>query len=87
MIYSIELTRNAEKGFAQIMKAQPKIGARIASAIDELATAPKLGIPLKGELKGLFKYRVGSYRIIYQIVHSRLIITIIDIGHRKDVYR
>lgn len=86
-MYQILLTKQAEKSFHFIMKSQPKFGLRIAKALDLLAQEPHRGVALRGELKGLFKYRVGIYRIIYQWKKSKLIITIIDIGHRKDVYR
>lgn len=86
-MYQILLTRQAEKAFAQIMGSQPKMGGRIAQALDFLAREPHLGTPLRGELKGLFKYLVGTYRIIFQIRKKKLIITVIDIGHRRDIYR
>lgn len=87
MIYKIELSKQAEKFFVRLLKSNRKIGLRIAKTIDSLAENPELGIELKGELLGLRKYRVGSYRIIYQIKKSKLLISVIDIGHRKDVYR
>ncbi len=87
MSYRIELTKQAERSFGSIMKSQPEIGLRIAHAIDTIASDPSVGIPLKGTLKGLNKYRVGPYRIIYEFRHSRLLVVIIDIGHRKEIYR
>ncbi len=87
MPYRVELTRQAEKSFGLIMSSQPDIGVRIAHAIDTIAADPGAGVPLKGRLKGLNKYRVGPYRIIYEIRHSRLLVVIIDIGHRKEIYR
>lgn len=86
-MYQIELTRQAEKAFRLLMKAQPKLGKRLAQAIDRLEQNPEIGIPLRKELKGLYKYRVGSYRIIYQFKRKKLLVIIIDIGHRKEIYR
>lgn len=86
-MFQVKLTRQALKSFEQLWKSQPKMASRIANAIDFLSKSPDSGIPLKGVLKGLSKYRVGAYRIIYQVKHSLLLITIIDIGHRKDIYR
>ena len=63
------------------------MAVRVANAIDKLSECPDAGVPLKGELKGLFKYRVGTYRLIYQVKHKKLIVTVIDIGHRREVYR
>jgi mRNA interferase RelE/StbE len=86
-MYTLELTRRAEKAFARLMKAQPHMGHRVARALDNLTDNPELGVPLRGELKGLYKYRVGSYRIVYQVIRSKLVVTVIDIGDRKDIYR
>lgn len=47
----------------------------------------RLGKPLKGVLKGLFRYRWGDYRIIYTIEKAEARISVLYIGHRKDVYR
>lgn len=86
-MYKIQLTKQAEKAFGTLMRSQPQMGARMAQALDRLSRNPKLGIPLRGELKACWKYRVGPYRIIYEIAHARLLIIVIDIGHRKEVYR
>ena len=87
MAYRVKLTKQAERSFALLMKAQPAIGARVARAIDRIVGDPMLGSALKGELKGLMKYRVGPYRIIYEVQQRLLLIVVIDIGHRKEVYR
>lgn len=70
-----------------LAKSQPKMARAVVVALDYLKQNPLSGTPLRAELKGLFKYRVGSYRIIYQILKKILLIDIIDIGHRRDVYR
>ena len=85
-LYHIELTHLAHQAFVTLQKSAPKIAQRVQNIIDELSKNPTLGVPLKGVLKGLYKYRVGSYRIIYQIYHSQLLIIVLDIGHRKEVY-
>lgn len=86
-MYQIKLSRQAEKAFDVLMKSQPVMGRRVAQAIDHLGDHPEAGIPLRAELKGLYKYRVGVYRIIYSIQRKILLVTIIDIGHRKEIYR
>jgi len=43
-------------------------------------------LPLQGDLAGLYKRRVGSYRIVYEIVVERRILVIHAVGHRRDVY-
>ena len=83
-MYQVELTKTAYKHFQKIESRYQKL---IAKAIDELSVHPDLGLCLKGKLKGYCKLRVAHYRILYQRIDSRLYIYIIDIGHRKDIYR
>jgi mRNA interferase RelE/StbE len=45
------------------------------------------GKALHGEKRGLWRYRVGNYRIICEILDDQLVIAAITIGHRKDVYK
>jgi len=60
---------------------------RVASALDDLERNPFQGKPLKGELKGRCSYRIGSYRIIYLVRRSQLLVIVIDIGHRRGIYK
>lgn len=66
---------------------EPALYQRVARALDDLERDPFQGKPLKGDLRGRYSYRVGSYRIIYLIQHHQLLVLIIDIGHRRDIYR
>jgi mRNA interferase RelE/StbE len=84
MRYTVIIAPRAKK---QIDKLPSKIKQKIAAALEELSTSPFLGKELKADLKGLYSYRVGSYRVIYSILRHRLIIQIIKVMHRKDVYR
>ena len=52
-----------------------------------LGEKPFLGKALKAELKGLYSYRIGDYRIIYNIVKYELVVQIIKVMHRREVYR
>ncbi len=60
----------------------------IRRAIEEkLITDPlRFGLPLRRNLKGLMKLRVGDYRIIYSIEKETVTVHVIKIGHRKEVY-
>lgn len=86
-MYQIKLSKKAAKNFEMLAKSQPKMAKAVVIALDDIKQNPGSGTPLRGELKGLFKYRVGSYRIIYRILKTILFIDVIDIGHRRDVYR
>lgn len=52
-----------------------------------LAEDPFAGKALRAELKGLYSYRVGDYRIIYSVIREKLIIQIVKVMHRREVYR
>ena len=53
-----------------------------------LAQDPRgLGKSLTGSFAGLWRYRIGDYRVIYKIAEREILIMIAHIGHRKDVYR
>jgi mRNA interferase RelE/StbE len=84
MKYTILVERYAQK---QILKLAPKVIPVIKKAIAELAGNPRpIGyIKLKGE--EAYRIRVGDYRIIYEIDDDKIIVTVITVGHRKEVYR
>ena len=42
---------------------------------------------LKGPYKGLYRFRVGDYRVICDIQQERVVVLVLDAGHRKDVYK
>ena len=62
-----------------------KIVGRIKNYLSQ--DPDKLGKPLKGVLKGLYRYRIGDYRIIYAVDRGENQISILHIGKRKDIYR
>jgi len=85
--FTVVFSELARSKFDQFIHADRRAGEQIAKAIDRLASNPHLGEFLKGEWKGYRKYRTGDYRIIYRVEHSRLVIYIVTIGDRKNVYR
>ena len=85
--YRIVLSKLAESKFNQIIRADRTHGQQIAKAIDRLASHPEIGRFLTGEWKDYRRYRTGNYRIIYRVEHGRLIVYVMTIAHRKEVYR
>ncbi len=85
--YKIQLSRQAEKAFEKIQHSDTALSQRILAVFDLLQHEPYLGKALSGELKGRFSYRIGVYRIIYAVVKHQLVIYVLDIGHRRGVYR
>ena len=86
-MYRIELTREAESSYRWLYKRDRALFERVDACLEELKKNPYLGKPLKGALKGDYSYRIGVYRIIYAVVQKRLVIYILDIAHRREVYR
>lgn len=89
MPYSIELTPTAEKNLLKLAKKDRSLMLRIDRAILSLAEEPTPSNckQLVGEVANLYRMRIGDYRIIYQIDGCRLVILVVHVGHRKDVYR
>lgn len=46
----------------------------------------QFGKPLKGDRSGIWRYRVGDYRILCQIENQALIVLVVAVGHRKNIY-
>lgn len=65
-----------------------KEAQRIQKKVSEhLAKSPQtLGKLLTGQWGGLYSYRVGDYRVIYELHQQDIVIVIVRVGHRKDVY-
>ena len=85
--YRVELTTHAERILRQFAARERALYERLLRVLDDLADDPFQGKALRGELKGRYSYRVGSYRILYRLAQHRLVVIIIDIGHRRDIYR
>ncbi len=88
MAWIIEIERQALRELRQIA---PKDSARIIAFLERRLAAlddPRSrGEPLAGRLSGFWKYRVGNYRIIASIEDTRVLILIVRIGYRREVYR
>ncbi len=84
MPYSLKIKQSAYK---ELQKLDKKERTRIISAIDKLTENPHLGKALKGELTGLRRIRTGNYRVIYEINEGEVLILVLRIAHRKQVYR
>ncbi len=83
MSFDIVLTAESEEF---IKKCDKAIRSRIIKSLRKLEDEPESGKPLTSILTGLWSLRIGDYRAIYQIKNSELIVVVIRIGHRKNVY-
>ncbi len=70
-----------------IARLDPSVRSLIQKAVESLARNPERGKPLPHDLSGLRSLRTSDYRIIYRIRGGELIVLIVAIGHRRDVYK
>lgn len=85
MAYTVILDNPAQKALSKLpTEAQNRILIALAMLRDN--PRPPNGIKLSGNAE-LYRIRVGDYRILYQIEDKRLIVLVVRIGNRKDVYK
>jgi mRNA interferase RelE/StbE len=82
-MYKVVFKNSAERFFRKLDKFAQQ---RIVKRLRLLRENPFLGKPLIGNLAGAWSLRVGKYRVIYQIKQEELIIFVLDVGHRKNIY-
>ena len=82
--YKVNFAKSVKKDF----KKTPKLEvAKILDAIDELAKNPRSSKSKKLKGEKLYRLRVGNYRVIYDIQDNVMLIFVIKLGHRSDIYR
>lgn len=84
MAYTVELSNGAKQDLA-VLPAD--LQTRIVKALRKLEANPRpSGIKkLKGE--DAYRLRVGDYRVLYEVHDKRLLVLVVKIGHRREVYR
>lgn len=86
MTWEVELSPDAAKW---LRNADPQIARRIRDALRAITTLDNprdRGKSLSAALSGLWRYRVGDYRIICDLHDARLVVLVIDIDHRSRIY-
>ncbi len=74
-------------GAERDIRALPAIVVRrLRNGLERLAESPRLGKPLQGSLAPFWSYRVGDYRVIYEIRDAELHVLVVMLGHRREVY-
>jgi mRNA interferase RelE/StbE len=81
--YSLIVTNRFRRSFKNVEKS---VQERVFDILSELMEKPHAGTKLSGELSGLWRIRVGDYRIIYSINEKDKQVILIDVGHRKKIY-
>jgi mRNA interferase RelE/StbE len=86
--WRIEITRTAERQITRLARpAQKAIQRFLRERLTTWNDPRQWGKALQGEKRGLWRYRVGDYRLICDIQDERITILVLELGHRKDVYR
>ena len=83
MTYSILVTETAKK---QLSKIDKQTARRIDKKLREIASDPFLHVIRLVGLE-LYKMRVGDYRILMSIQKDKLVVMVVEIGHRRNVYK
>ena len=84
MTYAVLIERRAQRALAKI--AQPRRD-RIIAAIQRLGDEPRPAGVKKLSGREAWPIRVGAYRVLYEIRDSQLIVLVVDVGHRRGIYR
>jgi len=85
--YSVEFVKSARKEFEQLpanvrAKAVEALGLLAHNPYSELLKVKKLR-----DVKDVYRIRLGDYRIIYELLQKRLVVLVIKVGHRREIYR
>ena len=85
MAYEIVISRQVQKQLESLPKI---VWKSVSDAIDRLSEEPRPSTSrkLQGQMDS-WRIRVGDYRIIYTIEDNRLVVLILKVGHRREVYR
>lgn len=83
--FRIDLTRRAAKSLDRIDKLQRR---RVLLVIDGLANDPRPPgcVKLTGR-ENQWRVRIGNHRVIYEVHDDRLLVLVVDVGHRSEIYR
>jgi len=83
----VEFTPKAEKQLCKLDFTIQKLVKKWKEEIAALENPRSSGKPLSANLKGLWRYRIGDYRLICSIEDKKLIVLVLEIGHRKEIYK
>lgn len=87
LVWQIKITNTAKK---QLVKLDRQVQSEILRYLrDRIATNEdprRYGAPLRRELTGRWKYRVGAYRLICEIQDEKILVLVLMVGHRSKIY-
>lgn len=88
-MYEVRLSRRAERGLREIRRGDPLSYRRIVGAIRTLSEDPRPpgATKLSGVDPPAWRIRVGDYRIVYEIRETALVVLVVNVAPRGEVYR
>ena len=84
MTYTVLICKSAQKNLARL---ESSIQNRITDAIRDLANNPRPAGTKKLTGREAWRIRIGDYRIIYEIHDDQLIVLVVVVGHRREIYK
>ena len=88
MTFRVELTDKAKKFLKKLDPTTAMLITRWLRKNLEGCTDPRAhGKGLKGNRNGEWRYRIGDYRVIADIQDDKILILVLEIGHRRDIYQ
>jgi mRNA interferase RelE/StbE len=80
-----------DRALKELRKLDLQVQRQILRFLRQRVATPdnpkRFGKPLSGDRLGLWRYRIGSYRLICRIEENRIVVLVLGVGHRKDVHR
>jgi mRNA interferase RelE/StbE len=86
--WTVEFDRAAAKDLRKLgLEAERRVLRYLRERIAGSSDPRRFGHALTGDRKGLWRYRVGDYRIVAVIEGDRLVVLVVTVGHRREAYR
>lgn len=87
MGWTVELSSGAER---QLRKLDPdtarRLGNYLRALVAETSDPRERGKALTGPMTGLWRYRIGDYRLVCELIDQRLVVLVVRLGHRSRIY-
>jgi mRNA interferase RelE/StbE len=88
MARKVEISRPAQKQLDDLdITLSRRIVKFLRQRVEKLDDPRQIGDPLKGPLRDYWRYRVGDHRVVCLLEHDRLVVLVLRVGHRREVYK
>lgn len=86
MPYAVVIEDRAAQELADLPRQDQRRVLRKIEGLVENPMPPGC-VAMHGASKGMFRIRIGDYRVIYNVIRNKLTVLVVKVGHRRDVYR